>query len=90
MDFETFNKTPVLLPFVMKHFRQQLQQTVRRHGEHLIGVIFKSNCCPENYIDHVLFLYFLHFLVNLRNIEPRSVRSSCWTLYVENKDERRD
>jgi uncharacterized protein YydD (DUF2326 family) len=41
MDFEKFNKTPVLLPFVMKNFRQRLQQTVRRHGEHWIDVILK-------------------------------------------------
>jgi hypothetical protein len=41
-EIEEFNRTPDLLQCVMNNFRQRLQQTVRRPGEHFIGLVFKK------------------------------------------------
>jgi hypothetical protein len=42
MDLEEVKRNSDLLQRVMSNFRQRLQQTARRHGENMIGVIFKK------------------------------------------------
>jgi hypothetical protein len=41
-EIEEVNQNPVFLQRVMNNFRQRLQETVRRRGEHLRGVTCKQ------------------------------------------------
>jgi hypothetical protein len=42
LEIKEINRNPGMLQFVMNNFLEGSQEIVRFHGEHFIGVIFKT------------------------------------------------